>query len=202
MDDEIVEINSQEKPDVVNRPKRRCCQSKYSFIRPPSGFVARTLTRTLIASTSWAVLWCIIGDDLLPGGNIFGIFTVLVCASLGGFLTSHIPCLMLPSLFGMLVVGFVLRNVPCCNVAKHIDSHWSATLRSIALVVILIRSGLELDPIALKRLKFTCMRLAFGPCISEAVTVAVVVRYLLDMPWLWGLQLGYVFIQYMFIKYN
>lgn len=167
-----------------------CCKKKCGFIVPPTGFLARTLTRTLIVVTSWLVLWCVVGKDLLPGGNLFGLFIVLVCSSLGGFLASHIPCLVLPSLFGMLVVGFVLRNVPYIDVAKHIDSRWSATLRSIALVVILIRSGLELDPIALKRLKFTCIRLAFGPCICEAVTVAVIVRYLLDMPWLWGLQLG------------
>jgi NhaP-type Na+/H+ and K+/H+ antiporter len=160
---------------------------------PPSGFVAQMLTRALIVIVGWTMLWTMIGNDLLPGGNLFGIFIILVCSSLGGYLASivsHIPCVMLPSLFGMLLVGFVLRNVPGIDVAKDIDKQWSATLRSIALVVILIRSGLELDPVALKRLKFTCIRLAFGPCITEAVTVAIVVRYLLGMPWLWGFQLG------------
>jgi len=123
----------------------------------------------------WKFVWYLYSSSLLIAWRV---------------LASHIPVIALPSLFGMLVVGFLLRNVPYIDVAKHIDNQWSATLRSVALVVILIRSGLELDPIALKRLKFTCMRLAFGPCICEAVTVAIVVRYILDMPWLWGLQLG------------
>ncbi|KAJ7333552.1 Sodium/hydrogen exchanger 9B2 [Desmophyllum pertusum] len=92
----------------------------------------------------------------------------------------------------MLIVGFILRNVPGINVARHIDKKWSATLRNMALVVILTRSGLELDPGALRRLKFTVIRLAFSPCIGEAITVAVVGKLLLDMPWLWGFQLGFV----------
>lgn len=163
---------------------------KLGFTLPPSGFLARILTRTLIVVVGWTILWTMIGDDLLPGGNLFGLFIILVFSALGGFVVSNIPCIVLPSLFGMLVVGFLLRNVPGIDVAKHINKQWSATLRSIALVVILIRSGLELDPVALKRLKFTCIRLAFGPCITEAVTVAVVVRYILGMPWLWGFQLG------------
>lgn len=163
---------------------------KLGFTLPPSGFLARVLTRTLIVVVGWTILWTMIGDDLLPGGNLFGLFIILVFSALGGFLVSNIPCIVLPSLFGMLIVGFLLRNVPGIDVAKHIDKQWSATLRSIALVVILIRSGLELDPVALKRLKFTCIRLAFGPCITEAVTVAVVVRFFLGMPWLWGFQLG------------
>lgn len=157
---------------------------------PPSGFVARTLTRVIIVIVSWAVLWAILGQDVLPGGNIFGIFIVIVFASFGGFLVQQIPYLSLPGLLGMLIVGFMLRNVPGIDVARHIDKKWSASLRSIALVVILTRSGLELDARALRRLKFTVVRLAFGPCIGEALTVAVVSRFLLNMPWLWGFQLG------------
>ena len=163
---------------------------KFGFTIPPSGFVARALTRALIVLVGWAVLWSIIGQDVLPGGNIFGIFVVVVFASLGGFLVQLVPYLSLPSLLGMLIVGFMLRNVPGIDAARHIDKYWSATLRSIALVVILTLSGLELDPVALRRLKFTVIRLAFGPCICEGLTVAVVSRFILDMPWLWGLQLG------------
>ncbi|XP_048578621.1 uncharacterized protein LOC5514528 isoform X2 [Nematostella vectensis] len=166
--------------------------SGLGFTRPPSGFLSQALTRCLIVLVSYGVLWSITGHEMLPGGNLFGIFIILMCAAFGGFITTRVSCGVLPSLLGMLIVGFLLRNVPGIDVAKHIDKKWSATLRSIALVVILARSGLELDPGALRRLKFTCVRLAFGPCITEAVTVAVVVRYVLDMPWLWGFQLGFV----------
>jgi len=159
---------------------------------PPSGFCGRALTRGLTVLLLWAVLWSIIGDDALPGGNIFGIFIVIVCASLCGFLTGKIPYLHLPPLLGMLVAGFLLRNVRGIDLARHIDKQWSSTLRSMALVVILIRSGLGLNTSALRKLKFTLARLAFLPCILEAVTAAILVHLFLEMKWLWAFQLGFV----------
>ena len=150
------------------------------------------MTRGLIVVLIWAVLWSIIGADALPGGNIFGIFMVIVAASLCGFVVNNIPYLHLPPLLGMLAAGFLLRNVRGIDMARHIDKRWSSTLRSMALVVILVRSGLGLNTAALRRLKFTLARLAFLPCILEAVMAAVLVHLLLDMKWLWAFQLGYV----------
>ena len=160
------------------------------FFCPPEGFLGRVLTRGLVALLVWAVLWSILEDEALPGGNIFSLFILMICASLGGFVVRKIPYVTLPSLLGMLVTGFLLRNVSKISIANSIDPQWSRTLRSIALVVILLRSGLELDIGALRRLKFTVMRLSFGPCIVEAVTVAIFAHLLLGMPWLWGFQLG------------
>ena len=186
-DENNLQIRNQEA--AITSKRARFLQFIGLFI-PPSGFFGQTLTRAVIVILSWAVLWSILGAELLPGGNIFGIFNVIVLAALGGFMTRKISKGTLPSLLGMLVVGFILRNVPGINVARHIDKKWSATLRSMALVVILTRSGLELDPGALRRLKFTVIRLAFCPCIGEAITVAVVGKLSLNMPWLWGFQLG------------
>ena len=52
-------------------------------------------------------------------------------------------------------------------------------LRGIALVVILMRAGLGLDPQALKRLSGMVFRLAFTPCLVETVVVAVASHLLL-----------------------
>lgn len=188
MADEVGAQNCVEETPVTSK-KSKIVQ-RFGLKLPPSGLFGRSLTRGVIVLVSWAVLWSILGRDVSPGGNIFGIFIVIVLASLGGFFTRKLSKDALPSLLGMLIVGFILRNVPGVDVARHIDKKWSATLRSIALVVILTRSGLELDPGALRRLKFTVIRLAFSPCIGEAITVAVVGKFLLDMPWLWGFQLG------------
>ena len=46
----------------------------------------------------------------------------------------------------MLLMGFALRNIPVVNDAVFIDFKWSASLRNIALAVILARAGLGLDP--------------------------------------------------------
>lgn len=58
------------------------------------------------------------------------------------------------------------------------------------MTVILIKAGLGLDAAALRRLSLVVLRLAFGPCIMEAITVAVVSHFLLGYSWLWGFLLG------------
>uniref|UniRef100_A0A3B4Z6E0 Mitochondrial sodium/hydrogen exchanger 9B2-like n=1 Tax=Stegastes partitus TaxID=144197 RepID=A0A3B4Z6E0_9TELE len=93
---------------------------------------------------------------------------------------------------GMLLAGLLLRNVPYITDAIFIDTHWSAALRNIALSIILTRAGLGLNPSALRRLKAVCVRVAVGPCMVEACTVAVVSHLLLGLPWVWGFILGFV----------
>ena len=54
-------------------------------------------------------------------------------------------------------------------------------LRGIALVVILMRAGLGLDPQALKKLSGMVFRLAFTPCLVETTVVAVFSHLLLGV---------------------
>ena len=162
-------------------------------ICPPKGKYAEYITRALACLVVWGALYCLVDDDAWLGGNLFALYVLLVLASLFGFLISRkTRFFSLPALLGMLIVGFLLKNVKAINIASDINPGWSRTLRQVALAVILLRSGLGLDIGALKRLRFTVLRLAFIPCITEAVTVAVVARFLLGLPWLWALQLGYV----------
>ena len=64
--------------------------------------------------------------------------------------------------------------------------------RAMALTVILARAGLGLDPVALRKLSFGVIRLAFTPCMVEAVTGGVVSHFILGFPWIWGFMLGFV----------
>lgn len=45
----------------------------------------------------------------------------------------------------MLIMGFVLKNVPGFDFAKDIDPLWSADIRLVVLKIIMIRAGLRLD---------------------------------------------------------
>lgn len=158
---------------------------------PPRGPFGHVITKGLTCFGIWAVLWSILGNDALPGGNMFSLFVLLILASFAGFLVSKIPFVTFPPLLGMLVVGFLLRNIPGISLAKGINKQWSSALRNVALVIILLRSGLGLDIQALKRLKCTVLRLAFCPCLAEAIIVGIISHYLLGMPWLWAFMLGY-----------
>ena len=55
----------------------------------------------------------------------------------------------LPALLGMLLTGIILKNLP----GLEFEDTWpdyASTLRGTALVIILMRAGLGLDPQALK----------------------------------------------------
>ena len=113
---------------------------------------------------------------------------LLALAVLGGFVARS---LHMPALLGMLLAGIAVRNVPG-NLLEALPDSWSLVLRLIALTVILLRAGLGMDLDALVGLRASLVRLAFLPNLSEAITVAVVARLVLDLPLLWGLLLGFV----------
>ncbi|XP_064240122.1 sodium/hydrogen exchanger 9B1 isoform X2 [Aotus nancymaae] len=139
--------------------------------------------------------WSILGSEALPGGNLFGLLIIFYSAIIGGkFLeVIRIPLVPpLPPLFGMLLAGFMIRNVPFISKHVHVDSTLSSVLRNIALTLILIRAGLGLDPQALKHLKGVCFRLAAGPCLIEASAAAVFSHFIMKFPWQWAFLLGFV----------
>lgn len=43
---------------------------------------------------------------------------------------------------------------------------------------------------ALRKLKSVCVRVAAGPCIIEACTIALISHFLMGLPWVWGFILG------------
>ena len=192
MEDKAIDpdINHENENIMTSNSKYRVYIDKLNSIC--SGKAGVFVALILLAALIWTSTLTVTKTENLPGGNLFGLFVVFACSLLLGALLSRLPFLQLPSLLGMLLAGLLLTNIQAINVVQHIHQSWSVSLRNIALVVILLRSGLELDPVALKKLKRTVISLAFGPCIMEALTVAVVANLLLELPWLWGLQLGCV----------
>ncbi|XP_042791726.1 sodium/hydrogen exchanger 9B2 isoform X2 [Panthera tigris] len=166
-----------------------------TFACPPHGLLARGITNVTMVVLLWAVVWSITTSECLPGGNLFGIIILFYCAIIGGKLLGLIklPTLPpLPPLLGMLLAGFLVRNIPVISDNVQIKHKWSSSLRSIALSIILVRAGLGLDSKALKKLKGVCIRLSMGPCLVEACTSALLAHFLMGLPWQWGFILGFV----------
>ncbi|CAL4132435.1 unnamed protein product [Meganyctiphanes norvegica] len=169
---------------------------KYAVSWPPHGPVASLLTWVVVSAVTWACVYSILGDEALPGHNLFSIGVLFLACHAGGELVSKVR---LPPLLGMLVVGIIIRSCPPgvttteqLNIGSDINMKWSAVLRKIALVVILIRAGLGLNPDALKAWKFMIIRLAFVPVLVECLTFFIVTHFLLGLPWLWSAMLGFL----------
>lgn len=63
-------------------------------------------------------------------------------------------------------------------------------IRKFALVLILIRAGLEMDPAAFKNIYATILKLGLVPWIVECCLCAFLATYFFGMPWLWAFALG------------
>ncbi|KAK9879499.1 hypothetical protein WA026_006567 [Henosepilachna vigintioctopunctata] len=149
---------------------------------------SRLVALVLIGVLSYCTLYAIIGDTAAPGGKVFTLVILSLCAHLGGWLMSLTTQ---PALIGMLFVGLLFQNVGVVDIDESY-SHITKELRNVALVIILIRAGLDLDPHALRRLKFTVLKVGMVPWSVEAVIVGILSHYFLDMPWSWSLLLGFI----------
>ncbi|XP_054846395.1 sodium/hydrogen exchanger 9B2-like [Eublepharis macularius] len=162
---------------------------------PPKGIIANAVTNVAAATLIWAVVWSVAQHESLPGGNFFGLLFLFFSAVIGGKVMGQIklPGLPpLPRLFGMLFAGFLIRNIPVTSDLVKINVKWSANVRNMALSIILALAGLGLDPQALNKLKAVCARLTFGPGVTEACAAAVASHFIMQLPWAWGLMLGFV----------
>ncbi|XP_033325284.1 na[+]/H[+] hydrogen antiporter 1 isoform X1 [Megalopta genalis] len=149
---------------------------------------ARILCLFLLGLLLWGIVYSMLGDTAAPGGQLFSLAALCIAGHFGGWLFSLTT---LPALIGMLSTGIILQNVGLV----HIEGGYTvvvANLRKIALVIILTRAGLDLDPNALKSLKVTVPKLGLIPWVVEAVVVATLTKYLLGLPWIWGFLLGSV----------
>lgn len=63
-------------------------------------------------------------------------------------------------------------------------------IRKFALVIILIRAGLEMDPAAFRNIYTTILKLGLVPWTVECVLCAVLSHYFFGMVWLWAFALG------------
>uniref|UniRef100_A0A8B9BT17 Solute carrier family 9 member B2 n=1 Tax=Anser brachyrhynchus TaxID=132585 RepID=A0A8B9BT17_9AVES len=191
----LLNHSAQQPPEPIPGSSTSTRTWRQIFACPPQGLLALIVTNVALVVLVWAVVWSITGTECLPGGNLFGIMFLYFFAVIGGKIFGLIKIRTLPplpALLGMLLAGFLIRNTPFVSDIVQINLRWSAALRNISLSIILTRAGLGLDPKALKKLKAVCLRLSFGPCLSETCTAAVLAYLFMHLPWQWGFILGFV----------
>ncbi|KAL8610192.1 hypothetical protein ACOMHN_005965 [Nucella lapillus] len=160
-----------------------------AFFCPPFGRVGAFLLVGTMFLLWWGVLISVTKDKALPGGIVFPMLMLFSACWCGGYLANLVH---LPPLFGMLIMGGVLGNVPGIDVGRDIDPDWSSAARNMALTVILTRAGFGLDPVALWKLSLVVLRLAFCPSLVEAAVDGVAAHLILGFPWLWAFLLAFV----------
>lgn len=116
----------------------------------------------------------------------------LVIILLSGFICGFIfERLKLPKIIGMIIIGIFI-GPSFLNIIDDSIINISATLRQIALVIILTRSGLSLNIGKLKEIGRPALLMSFIPAIFEIIGVLILAPILLNISPLESLLLGAV----------
>eukprot|EP00928_Gymnodinium_smaydae_P079260 TRINITY_DN63230_c0_g1_i1.p1 TRINITY_DN63230_c0_g1~~TRINITY_DN63230_c0_g1_i1.p1 ORF type:complete len:588 (-),score=88.57 TRINITY_DN63230_c0_g1_i1:91-1854(-) len=138
----------------------------------------------------YALLYSCLGHEMMaPYRKGFALYVCWISGLFGGFILGFIKQ---PPLLGMLLAGIVLRNVGSPSLVDSLPEEWGAAVRCFGLSVILMRSGLELDLGAIKRIGPACVRLTVLPGCSEALTVGLAGYVIFGMPIALSLSLGFI----------
>lgn len=114
------------------------------------------------------------------------IIWILLAGFFGGQLARKAK---LPPLVGMVLIG-ILIGPQCGDVLGAEILNTADALRTMAVMVILMKAGLGLDRDKLVKQGSVALRLGFLPGLCEAIVVAVVAVWFLDFDWSTGLLLG------------
>ncbi|XP_075266373.1 sodium/hydrogen exchanger 9B2-like [Convolutriloba macropyga] len=164
-------------------------KARWHFQCPPHGRVAWVLTRVVGFLIGLGALYGLLGpDDARPEVYIFVLYII---SRLTGFLVSLAK---LPPLLGMLMAGICMSNVNShFGLIEEVEPYWKEVLRDVAFITILIRAGLSLNPKGVLEMSGVVVRLAFCPgVVTEGPVVAILAHFLLGLPLLWALMLGFI----------
>ena len=148
----------------------------------------------IIAVTTWASLYFMLGPVALPLGPVFSFGIMWFFATVFGI---EIGKFGLPPLVGMMIAGFVLINIGALGEPDS-DSNWfmyktaAGWLKGVALAIIMLRAGFGLDLEKLRQNWKLMSVLSVFPALVEASVIAIMAVAVFDFDWLWGFLLGFL----------
>ena len=126
--------------------------------------------------------------DTLTNNLLFSLVLILLLGFIGGQLALRLKA---PPLLGMMLVGIGLGSQVSNLIASQMLD-LADNLRTIAVMVILMRAGLGLDRERLIKQGTVALRLGFLPALTEAIAISFLAVWLFKFDWLTGLLLGCV----------
>ncbi|WBW97863.1 cation:proton antiporter [Oceanirhabdus sp. W0125-5] len=107
---------------------------------------------------------------------IKSVLIILFFGFLGNKIFSKIK---LPGLLGMIIAGIIVGPY-ALNLIDGAILDNAADIRSMALIIILLRAGLGINKETLKKVGKVSMKMASIPCLLEGGTILLITHYLLD----------------------
>lgn len=159
--------------------------NELSILKTIGGYLIYPLVLAVIIMTFWGI-----NPDLLSlttDNSLLPFFILFVLSYFGGELAF---LLKLPKIVGMILAGFALSNGADGIII--FNPIYSDVIRNVALAVLLVQAGIELDLSIIKKMSTVVLRLCFVPMIVEIVITGVTGHYLLGLPVVWSIMLGLI----------
>lgn len=133
----------------------------------------------------YLTFFCIIGEMTLPA-----LYLILIwqAAHVGGFVFDLIR---FPSIVGMMLVGFILRNL-MGPILDPLPDSWIFAARQACAVVVVLRAGMEVEVNKLRELGFSTLRLIFLPGLCEVFVIAILAQSIFGMPIALCFTMGFI----------
>ena len=125
---------------------------------------------------------------LLSDNLLFSLALILLLGFIGGQVARKLKA---PPLLGMMLVGIILGSEVSNSIAPRMLD-LADDIRTMAVMVILMRAGLGLDRDKLAKQGTVALRLGFLPALTEAIAICFLAIWLFEFNWLTGLLLGCV----------
>ena len=119
---------------------------------------------------------------------VFSIGLILILGFIIGYILSKVK---IPGLVGMIIIG-ILIGPYCFSLIDESILNISSELRQIALVIILTRSGLNLDIDSLKKIGRPAILMSFIPATLEIIGVTIISFLILKLSIFESMLLGSV----------
>ena len=116
----------------------------------------------------------------------------IVLILLGGWISGKIfSKIRLPSILGMTIFGVVLSLF---NIFEklHVLNDLAPFLRSLALIIILLRAGLGLRKAALNKIGITAVFMSIIPCLLEGFSLTIIFKLLFGFTFFQAGLLGFI----------
>lgn len=156
-----------------------------SILKTVASYLIYPLILIVVALTIWGINPKLL--SLRSDVSLLPFIIIFVLSLIGGEIASVIK---LPKIVGMILAGFALSNTT--DGIINLNPFYSDVVRNIALGVLLIQAGLELDLGMIKKMSAIVMRLCFIPMIAEIAITTVTGHFLLGLPFVWSVMLGFI----------
>ncbi|KAJ3402988.1 Sodium/hydrogen exchanger 9B2 [Chytriomyces hyalinus] len=149
-------------------------------------FRLRQFTALALTASVFATLYLCLGTFMLPGSLGFTLFIGYICSCFGGWIVSFTG---IAPLVGMVFAGVLLRNTGATQgIAPSIVA---SQIRTIAVAIILARTGMGLSFQALQTERAAILALGLIPSITGALLGTFFAHAIFGFPILWALMFGF-----------